>query len=198
MKNFLISHSRNPVRRERASRYSQRHFSHSDERPNRSAAVTSDRLDQSTTTGKVDSIERRDTDVGLHANEALAIIMKRLIFNYRNMRGLIIPILLSASLTATGFADPPPIILSTAMFSHLNSRYTPVSELNTHTLNNRQAQIDDTLNVNSFQSRTRLRLNDLTGPLCAKVFEDLPLPVNDDDEINRSRYSPKKKNRCWT
>ena len=34
---------------------------------------------QSTTTGKVNPIERRDTDVRLHANEALAIIMKRLI-----------------------------------------------------------------------------------------------------------------------
>ena len=29
--------------------------------------------------GKFDSIERRDTDVRLHANEALAIFMKRLI-----------------------------------------------------------------------------------------------------------------------
>ena len=50
------------------------------------------------------------------------------------MRGLIAQILLPAffitvampvALAAPGFADPPPIILSTAMLSHLNSLYTP-------------------------------------------------------------------------
>ena len=91
------------------------------------------------------------------------------------MRGLITQILLPAffiivamlvALTAPDFGDSPPIILSTAMLSHLNSLYTPVSELNTHKLNSRQVQVDDTLNVNPFQNRIRLTLNDLTGSLC--------------------------------
>ena len=45
-------------------------------------------------------------------------------------------------------------------------------------MKNRQAQIDDTLHVNPFRNRSRLILNDLTGPLSGKVFEDLPFPVD--------------------
>ena len=59
------------------------------------------------------------------------------------MRGLATQILLPAffitvamtvALTAPGFADPPPITLSTSMFSHLNYLYTPVSGLNDYKL----------------------------------------------------------------
>ena len=86
--------------------------------------------------------------------------MKRLIFNYRNMGGLITQILLAVffvtvvmtfALTIPGFADPLPIILSTGMFSHFNSLNTPVTGLSTHKPKNRQAQIDDTLSVNPFE-----------------------------------------------
>ena len=48
---------------------------------------------QSRTTGKSDPIERRVTSVRLYAEQALAIIIKRLNFNYRNMRELIRQIL---------------------------------------------------------------------------------------------------------
>ena len=167
-------------------------------------------LDQSTTTGKVDPIERRVTGVHLYAKQALTLVSKRLSFNYRNMHGLITQILLPAffitmampvALAAPRFADPPPIILSTVMLSHSNSLHTHVSGLNTHKLKNRQAQMDDTLNVSPFQNRTRLTLNDFTDPLRGKIFEDLPLPFDDGDVIKWSRYSPtttKKKNQRWT
>ena len=69
----------------------------------------------SPTTGKLAPIERRVTGVRLYAKQALTITIKRLSFNYRNMRRLITQILSSASLTAPGFAEPPPIVLSTAM-----------------------------------------------------------------------------------
>lgn len=116
-------------------------------------------MEQQSTTKKLDPIERRVTGVRRYAKQALTTIIKRLSFNYRNMRGLIrqilspaffITVAMTVALTAPGFADPPTIILSTAMFSYLNPLYISVSELNTHKLKNRQAQIDDTLNTSQF------------------------------------------------
>ena len=75
------------------------------------------------------------------------------------------------AMTTPGFADPPSIILSTAMLSHLNPLHTSVSESNS-------------IDIAGFD-----------GPF---VEESLPFPFNDDDAINGSIYSPrKKKNRRW-
>jgi hypothetical protein len=86
------------------------------------------------------------------------------------MRGLATQILLPAffitvamtvALTAPGFADPPPMVLSTAMFAHLNRLYTPVSGLNDFKLKN-LSQIR-TQNANPI---------DLTGYSCDKVYQN--------------------------
>lgn len=148
-----------------------------------------------------ESLGPRVTGMRLYAKQALAIIIKRFIFNYRNMRGLATQILLPAffitvamtvALTAPGFADPPPMTLSTSMFSRMNSLYTPVSGLNTFKMKN-VSQVS-TLNANSFDftrvlqypsglgstcllkdpfmNQTQLSFDDLTGLSCHDVYWD--------------------------
>jgi ATP-binding cassette subfamily A (ABC1) protein 2 len=134
----------------------------------------------------------------LYAKQALAIIIKRFIFNYRNMRGLATQILLPAffitvamivALTAPGFADPPPITLTTAMFSHLNYLYTPVSGFNHYKFpgmsetNITPYDLSATLEYPSgigstcllstpYLNETRFKLDNLTGSSCDKVYQN--------------------------
>ncbi|CAF3608623.1 unnamed protein product, partial [Rotaria sp. Silwood2] len=141
----------------------------------------------------------RVTGTHLYAEQALSIIIKRFIFNYRNMRGLATQILLPAffitvamtvALTAPGFADPPPIILSTSMFSHLNHLYTPISGLNDYKLRNiseisrlnaNPYDLSETLQYpsgigstcllnNPYMNETTLTFKNLTGLSCEKVY----------------------------
>jgi len=148
-----------------------------------------------------DPLGVRATGTRLYAKQALAIIIKRFIFNYRNMRGLATQILLPAffitvamtvALTAPGFADPPPITLSTAMFSHLNYLYTPVSGLNDYkfknfsqilTLNANPYDLSSTILYpsgigstcllnNPYMNETKLFVNNLTGSSCKKVYNN--------------------------
>ncbi|CAF3675437.1 unnamed protein product [Rotaria socialis] len=143
----------------------------------------------------------RVTGARLYAKQALSIIIKRFIFNYRNLRGLATQILLPAffitvamtvALTAPGFADPPPIILSTAMFSHLNYLYTPVSDLNDYKLRNishisrlnaNPYDLSETIQYpsgigstcllkNPYMNETMLKLDNLVGSLCEKVYQN--------------------------
>jgi len=122
---------------------------------------------------RLDSVGVRVTGTRLYAKQALAIIIKRFIFNYRNMRGLVTQILLPAffitvamtvALTAPGFADPPPITLSTAMFSPLNYLYTPVSGLNSYKSKNR-TQIYS-LNANPYDLSSTIRYPSGIGSTC--------------------------------
>jgi ATP-binding cassette subfamily A (ABC1) protein 2 len=89
------------------------------------------------------------------------------------MRGLVTQILLPAffitvamtvALTAPGFADPPPITLSTAMFSPLNYLYTPVSGLNSYKSKNRP-QIYS-LNANPYDLSSTIRYPSGIGSTC--------------------------------
>jgi ATP-binding cassette subfamily A (ABC1) protein 2 len=131
------------------------------------------------------------------------------------MRGLVTQILLPAffitvamtvALTAPGFADPPPITLSTAMFAHLNFLYTPVSGLNDYKLENRSQvsrvnanpyDLAETIRYpsgigstcllkNPYINETKLCFNDFTGQLCDKVYQN-DVPPNSIDDINWSR-----------
>jgi hypothetical protein len=116
------------------------------------------------------------------------------------MRGLATQILLPAffitvaitvALTAPGFADPPPITLTTAMFAPLNYLYTPVSGLNDYKLKN-LSQIyitnanpyDLTSSIhypsgigstcllkNPYMNETKLTFDNLTGLSCDKVYQ---------------------------
>lgn len=99
---------------------------------------------------------------------------------------------MTVALTAPGFADPPPIILSTAMFSYLNDLYTPVSGLNDYKLKNishisrlnaNPYDLVETIQYPSglgstcvlkdpFMNETILTLNNLTGSLCEKVYQN--------------------------
>ena len=116
------------------------------------------------------------------------------------MRGLATQILLPAffitvamtvALTAPGFADPPPITLSTSMFSNLNYLYTPVSGLNDYKLKNLSqiysinanpydltstipypSGIGSTCLLNNpYMNETRLSYENLTGLTCHKVYQ---------------------------
>ena len=149
----------------------------------------------------LDAHNARATGTRLYAKQALAIIIKRFIFNYRNMRGLATQILLPAffitvamtvALTAPGFSDPPPITLSTSMFSHLNELYTPVSGLNNYkyknlsqiySLNANSYDLSETISYpsgigstcllnNPYMNQTDLYLNNLTGLSCEKVYNN--------------------------
>ncbi|CAF4637163.1 unnamed protein product [Rotaria sp. Silwood1] len=151
------------------------------------------------TTSKSDIIQDRVTGTHLYAKQAVSIILKRFIFNYRNMRGLATQILLPAffitvamtvALTAPGFADPPPILLSTSMFSHLNYLYTPVSSLNDYKLRNisqisrlnaNPYDLTETIRYpsgigstcllnNPYMNATRLTFENFTGSSCGKVY----------------------------
>ena len=150
-------------------------------------------------TPQLDTVGVRVTGTRLYAKQALAIIIKRFLFNYRNMRGLATQILLPAffitvamtvALTAPGFADPPPITLSTAMFSHLNSLYTPVSGLNSHKMQNRSQpyllnanpfDLSETIHYpsglgstcllnNPYMNESMLAFNNLSGLSCSQVY----------------------------
>ncbi|UJR38397.1 hypothetical protein I4U23_031066 [Adineta vaga] len=143
----------------------------------------------------------RVTGTRLYAKQALAIIIKRFIFNYRNMRGLATQILLPAffitvamtvALTAPGFADPPPITLTTAMFSHMNYLHTPVSGLNSYKLRNisqlyslnaNPYDLTETIQYpsglgstcllkNPYMNETKLTFDDFTGSNCYKVYNE--------------------------
>ncbi|CAF1349808.1 unnamed protein product [Adineta steineri] len=149
---------------------------------------------------KIELLHDRVTGTRLYAKQALAIIIKRFIFNYRNMRGLATQILLPAffitvamtvALTAPGFSDPPPITLSTAMFSNLNFLYTPVSGLNNYKLKNNSQLLTVNANPydlietirypsglgstcllnNPYMNQTKLTFENLTGTLCEKVYQ---------------------------
>jgi len=165
--------------------------------------------------------DARATGTRLYAKQALAIIIKRFIFNYRNMRGLATQILLPAffitvamtvALTAPGFADPPPITLSTSMFSHLNQLNTPVSGLNDYKLKNSSQifplnanpyDLSETIQYpsgigstcllnNPYMNETELYLNNLTGLSCDKVYNDKYQP-NSIDDINWSKMFENKR-----
>jgi ATP-binding cassette subfamily A (ABC1) protein 2 len=117
------------------------------------------------------------------------------------MRGLATQILLPAffitvamtvALTAPGFADPPSITLSTAMFSQVNQLFTPVSGLNDYKLKNRSQiltkdanpyDLSETIHYpsgigstcllnNPYMNETELYFNNLTGLLCDKVYNN--------------------------
>lgn len=128
------------------------------------------------------------------------------------MRGLATQILLPAffitvamtvALTAPGFADPPPITLSTAMFSHLNQLYTPVSDLNDFKLKNSSGiyrlnanpnDLSETIHYpagigstcllnNPYINQTHLYFNNLTGSLCKKVY-NIGYRIDSIEDIN--------------
>ena len=158
----------------------------------------------------LDRSEDRVTGARLYMKQASAIIIKRFIFNYRNIRGLATQILLPAffitvamtvALTAPGFADPPPITLSTAMFSHLNHLYTPVSGINDFKSRNRSRLVHENANpmdlletltypsglgatcvlTSPFLNRTFLTNEDFTGSQCSSVYQkqDQSFSIND-------------------
>lgn len=131
------------------------------------------------------------------------------------MRGLATQILLPAffitvamtvALTAPGFADPPAITLSTAMFSHLNQLYTPVSSLNDFklknssqiwTINANPYDLSETIKYpsgigstcllnNPYINQTNLYLNNLTGTLCNQVYNDR-YKIKSIEDINWSK-----------
>jgi ATP-binding cassette subfamily A (ABC1) protein 2 len=116
------------------------------------------------------------------------------------MRGLATQILLPAffitvamtvALTAPGFADPPSITLSTAMFSNLNYLFTPVSGLNNYKFKNHSQILTPNANPydlietirypsgigstcllnNPYMNQTILKFENLTGTLCNKVYQ---------------------------
>lgn len=160
-------------------------------------------------------LDNRVKGARLYAKQSLAIIIKRFIYNYRNMRGLITQIFLPAffitvamtvALTAPGFADPPSILLSTSMFSHLNSLITPVSGLNDYKYKNltqifgvnanpfdlierlkAPAGLGATCLLNEpFMNGTNLFLSNLTGLTCDKVYNN-KYRILSLDEINWSK-----------
>ncbi|CAF0986967.1 unnamed protein product [Rotaria sordida] len=176
---------------------------------------TSSTSDSTATTSTLNTNQDRVTGTHLYAKQALSIIIKRFIFNYRNMRGLITQILLPAffitvamtvALTAPGFADPPGILLSTSMFSHLNYLYTPVSGLNNYKLRN-ISQISNfnanpydlyktidypsgigstCLLNNPYMNETILKFENLTGSSCGKVYHNDFISYSEND-INWSK-----------
>ncbi|CAF5062387.1 unnamed protein product, partial [Rotaria sp. Silwood1] len=153
----------------------------------------------SSTSNSTISKLNRLTGTRLYAKQILSI--KCFIFNYRNMRSLATQVLLpaffitiamSVALNAPGFADLPPVLLSTSMFSNLNYLYTPVSGLNDYKLGN-SSQISR-LNANPYDlvetirypsgigstcllnnpyiNITRLTFDNLTGLSCDKVYHN--------------------------
>ncbi|CAF1655294.1 unnamed protein product, partial [Adineta ricciae] len=162
--------------------------------------TTSTITDTSSTTPHIQHNDRV-TGTRLYAKQALAIIIKRFIFNYRNMRGLATQILLPAffitvamtvALTAPGFADPPSITLSTSMFSRMNSLYTPVSGLNSYkyknlsqlySMNANPYDLAETIRYPSglgstcllkspYMNETKLTFENLTGTTCDSVYNN--------------------------
>ncbi|CAF1373636.1 unnamed protein product, partial [Rotaria sordida] len=160
------------------------------------------RQENTTKTSSTSNINQdRVTGIHLYAKQALSIIIKRFIFNYRNMLGLVTQILLpsffitvamTVALTAPGFADPPAILLSTSMFSHLNYLYTPISGLNNYKLRNisqisifnaNPYDLSKTIHYplgigstcllnNPYMNETTLKLENFNGSSCEKVYHN--------------------------
>lgn len=98
---------------------------------------------------------------------------------------------MTVALTAPGFADPPALTLSTAMFAHLNYLHTPVSGLNNYKLSNisqvsrvnaNPYDLSDTIKYpsgigstcllnNRYMNETKLKFENLTGSQCNKVYQ---------------------------